>query len=94
MGDTMLAQDREIHGREKFLGAQLHRVHALDRQHGKELVEPGGKRFRRYAASPRDALELEDERARMSLEIAPVGLVDRFEEEIGVQEIAVGLTAT
>ena len=90
MGHAVLPQHREVHGGEELLVPDLDRVPPLPRQRREELVQPGGEPLGRHAARPADGLELEDERPGMVGEVALIGLVDRLQEQVGVQKI--GLT--
>ena len=92
MGHPVLPKHGEVHGREELLVPDLHRVLALAGQRGEELVQPAGEVLGRHAALPADGLELEDERPGMVGEVALVGLVDRLEKEVGVEEIGIDLS--
>ncbi len=91
MGHPVLPQHREVHGGEELLVPDLDRVAALAGQGAEELVEPGGEALGRHAGRPADGLKLEDERPGMVGEVPLVGLVDRFQEQIGAQKIRIDL---
>ena len=94
MGDAVLAQHREVHGREELLVPDLDGVLALPRKRREERVEPVGELLRPDAAPAGDGLELEHERPGVPGEMRLVRLVDRLQEHLGVEEVRVDLAGS